>query len=200
MGKLETKRCTRCRWEYLLGEGAQMCHTCEHGFPERCPDEVHEQFASMWQSEPGENFHCGTCNAWVVVSEQQTTKNDVAKPATTPNKQELTYTVALGVQPYEAVNSLLKGIILWKQRSFAERVSSHLDLTYRSIVGIAKDDLEKLVAVLERYIAHLEELTTDTKFQTRHRNAQMLPALRSAVKAIKDAVRLQDRAQMAVSQ
>lgn len=200
MGRLETKRCTRCRLEYLLGEGAQMCHNCEHGFPERCPDEVHEQFASMWQSEPGANFHCGTCNAWVIVSEHQTTQTDSAKPATTPNKQEPTYTVALGYQPYEAVNSLLKGTILRQQRSFAERVSSHLDLTYRSIVGISKDDLNKLEAMLVKVIARLEDRLTDTESQTRHRDAQMLQALRAAVKAIKYAVRRQDRAQTPVTQ
>ena len=140
-------RCERCQYIKVLGAGATLCGRCQYDFPEPCPDEVHQSFANLWQSEDEENFHCGICNKWIVredVTRNESTESDQATNAL--------YAVSLSSEPFVSLSYFVEVILPETEPELAARVSEGMINGLSALWCVGRQDIDELREKFEQYI------------------------------------------------
>ena len=195
MGETKEIRCPRCQYVRVLGAGAVLCGPCQHEFPEECSDEVHERFASLWQSEVGENFHCGTCNKWIVINQPTDAQLLDSELASRENHAQRQYVVALGETPFQCLRFYVGEILPEYDMTLAAEVVVRFDSTNRSISGIKGRDIDALRKRLESYVEecknqHIpDSCSAATRFAINHFINDASQAIEDINRSVKDQIR-----------
>ena len=157
IGAIGNERCSRCQWRQPMGAGATLCHYCEHNFPDRCPDELHERFATLSQSDENTSFHCNVCNAWVVVEHISSTTSGTTDLVSQDETGKKTYRVELEDSHFKAVDFFIEQILSRIKNDLADRLRPYLDRDGRAINGITDFELNMLTSHMKGYMDFLSD-------------------------------------------
>ena len=152
MGDTRVIRCQRCQYGRVLGIGATLCGTCQYDYPEACSDEVHQRFASLWQSEAGENFHCGACNKWVVMEKPNDAQVLSSETTSSERHAQRQYVVALGETTFNCLRLFVEDVLPEYDKALASEILVRFNSTNCSIGEINGRDLDSLRKRLENYV------------------------------------------------
>ena len=177
-----------------MGAGATLCHYCEHNFPDRCPDELHERFANLSQSEENTSFHCNVCNAWVVVEQTSSTTSGTTDLGPRGETGKKTYHIELEEDTFSAVDYFVDRVLGKVKEKLADKLRPHLDKNDLAITGITEAGLHVLTRHMEQFMKHLcdERPNKDERFQ-RFADDFTVYA-KSAIESIRRSVQQQDPA------
>ena len=147
-------RCERCQYVKVLGAGATLCGRCQYDFPEPCSDEVHQNFANLWESNDEENFHCGVCNKWIV-------REDLTQNESTESEQATNalYAVSLSSEPFISLSYFVEVILPETDPDLAARVSLGMISGLSALWCVGRHDIDELRVKFEQYIDFCKKQT-----------------------------------------
>ena len=188
LGEVSMIRCERCQVRKLLGKGATLCATCQYDFPEPCTDEVHQQFASFSESDDNTNFHCATCNKWIVREDRAISKHSEAQGSWYVKHLQRQYVVAVGSSTFDYLKLFVDEVIGSSDPQFARRVSVCMFREHSSISGLNGLEIDDLRVRLEDFLEGCEDRVFPEEPKDRLFLSRFISAASDAVNDIKQAV------------
>lgn len=152
LGEVSMIRCERCQVQKLLGKGATLCATCQYDFPEPCTDEVHQQFASFSESDDNTNFHCATCNKWIVREDHAISKHSELQGSQYVKHLQRQYVVPIGEATFDYLQLFVDEVIANSDPEFARRVTVCMVKEHSSINGLNGLEVDDLRIRLETFL------------------------------------------------
>ena len=199
IGAIGNERCARCQWRQPMGAGATLCHYCEHNFPDRCPDELHERFANLSQSDENTSFHCNVCNAWVVVEQISSTSAGASELVPQDETGKKTYRVELEENPFNAVNYFVDRVLGKVKEELAVKLRTHLDKNDFAINDISKAGIHVLTLHMEQFMKHLCDVRPNKDEQFQRFADDFTEDAKSAIESIRRSIEQQDNTAVSVT-